>query len=456
MSVVNRLASRRRVLRGVMNGGAVTVALPFLDCFLNSNGTALAATGKDLPVVFGNWYWGCGLTPGRWEPAMVGKIEGDLPPEIATLEPFRDKLNVYSGMKVYLDGKPPRPHTSGRQACQSGHVIAGDGDGEMESVDSIISGVVGRRTRFRSLEVAGTGNPRDSVSRRSATVLNPSEADPAKLYSRVFGPEFVDPNAANFKPDPRTVAERSALTAVKEERDALMKDLGASDRQRLDEYFTSLRELEGRLDIELSKPAPLEACSVPEQVASFETSEKFYSGVEIDAVIERNKLFSRLLAHAVACDQTRVFNVSFNDSQSSLRKAGDTTTHHILTHEEAIDEEVGYQPRATWFFSPIIEGLATMAQELENIREGDGTLLDRTLMMASSETGFAKFHGTENLPLLSLGRAGGRIKTGIHVQAKGDAVTRVGLTMQQVMGVSTSSWGTGSMQTSKTISEILA
>ena len=456
MSAINRIATRRRVLRGIMGGSTVTVALPFLDCFLNSTGTALAATGQALPVVFGNWYWGCGLTSGRWEPAMTGKFSGPLSPEIASLEPYRDKLNIYSGMKVYLDGKPTRPHTSGRQACQSGHVPSGEGDGEHESLDSLISGVVGRRTRFRSLEVACTGNPRNSVSRRSTKVMNLSEGDPVSLYARVFGPEFVDPNAVDFKPDPRVMAERSALSAVKDERQALMKDIGATDRARLDEYFTSLRELETRLDIELSKPAPLESCSVPDAVASFAIDNRGYSGVEIDSVIERNKLFSKSLAHAVACDQTRVFNVSFSDSQSSLRKAGDTTTHHILTHGEAIDETLGYQPRATWFFTPIIEGFANMAQELAGISEGDGTLLDRSLVFASSESGLAKIHGLENLPMFTLGGAGGRINTGLHLQPKGDAVTRVGLTLQQVMGVSTSSWGTGSMKTSKVFTEVLA
>ena len=190
-------------------------------------------------------------------------------------------------------------------------------------------------------------------------------------------------------------------------------------------------------------------------MASFEIDNRGYSGVEIDSVIERNKLFSRLLAHAVACDQTRVFNVSFSDSQSSLRHAGDTTTHHILTHEEAIDEELGYQPRATSFFGPIIEGFALMAQELANIREGEGTLLDRSLVLASSESGLAKIHGVENLPLFTLGGAGGRIRTGMHLQPKGDAVTRVGLTLQQVMGVSTSSWGTGSMETTKAFNEVI-
>ena len=72
MSVAKSLAGRRRVLRGMVNGAIVSVGLPYLDCFLDSTGTALAATGKELPLCFGTWFWGCGLTPGRWEPKTVG------------------------------------------------------------------------------------------------------------------------------------------------------------------------------------------------------------------------------------------------------------------------------------------------------------------------------------------------------------------------------------------------
>lgn len=452
MSASDRLATRRRVLKGMMAGGAVTVGLPLLDCFLDTNGTAMAATGAQVPTVFGTWFWGCGLTPGRWEPAKVG-AGFDMMPEIKPLEPYKKHLNVFSGMKAYLDGKPPRPHQSGRQSAFSGDVPA-DGK-ELASIDSLVSDVIGTRTRFRSLEVACTGNPRDTISRRSATVSNSSEGSAAHFYARVFGPEFKDPNSGDFKPDPRAMAEKSALSAVKDERLALMKTLGNADKQRLDEYFTSLRELENRLDIELTKPAPVAACSTPTDPGKTAGENgAYYSGVDIDGVIENNKLFSRIMAHALACDQTHVFNISFSDAQSSLRKAGDTTTHHILTHEEAIDEKLGYQPRATWFTTTIMAGLAETAKALASIREGDRTLLDRTLLFASSDGGFAKIHSTENIPMFTLGGANGRMKTGMHIQAKGDAVTRVGLTLQQVMGVSASSWGTMSMQTSKPFTEV--
>ena len=105
---VNAIArlSRRRVLQGMLGGTAVTVGLPFLDCFLDSNGVALAATGTALPVCFGTWYYGCGLNPGRWEPKTEGP-NYEFGVELQPLTPFRHKLNVYSQMSALLDGRPP-------------------------------------------------------------------------------------------------------------------------------------------------------------------------------------------------------------------------------------------------------------------------------------------------------------------------------------------------------------
>jgi hypothetical protein len=96
-----------------------------------------------------------------------------------------------------------------------------------------------------------------------------------------------------------------------------------------------------------------------------------------------------------------------------------------------------------------------LVKALDGIREGDGTLLDRTLVFGLSETGFAKVHSLENIPMFTAGSGGGRVRTGVHVSAKGDPGSRVGLTMQQAMGVPVTTWGTDSLQTSKAISEIL-
>jgi hypothetical protein len=218
----------------------------------------------------------------------------------------------------------------------------------------------------------------------------------------------------------------------------------------LDEYFTSLRSMEQQLDLQLQKPAPLEACSVPTKPADATP------GVLIDDALTNHKLFMGLVAHALACGQTRVFNVVLSAAASGLRRAGSSNTFHTYTHEEAADPTLGYQPNVAWFQERSAEAFLTMAQTLESIREGDRTLLDRTVVMYTTDVGYAKLHTSENIPMLTVGGAGGRIKTGLHVAAPGDTMARLGLTLQQALGVPVSSWGSEGNLTSRAFSEVLA
>jgi hypothetical protein len=444
--------SRRRVLRGMLGGTAVTVGLPFLDAFLDANGTARAATGVPLPVCFGTWFYGCGLNPGRWEPRTVGPAY-EFGVELEPLAPFRDQLNVYSRMSALLDGRPPAAHTVAIAV-----LMQGTAPPTLEhpmnpgpSFDTVIADTVGAHTRFRSLEVACTGNPNSSLSKRSGDTRNPAEISPAALYGRIFGPEFRDPNAANFTPDPVMMARRSVLAGVTEQAGRLRRQLGASDRAHLDQYFTSLRELEQQLALQLQRPAPLAACT------RSEAPPQTPIGTEVEEVTLNHRLFARILAHALACDQTRVFNLVLTDGLSQLRFAGEANTHHLFTHEDPIDARLGYQPNVAKFF-PIIWGMfGTMLRELANFREGDRSLLDRMLLLNYTDSGYAKNHTTDNIPLLTAGSAGGRVRTGLHYAApQADPVTRLSLTVQKVMGVPLSTYGTESNQTSKLITEVLA
>lgn len=439
-------AGRREVLRGMLGGAAVTLGVPFLDCFLNANGSALAASGAALPSCFGTWFWSCGLNPSRWEPRVVGP-KYDMAVELAALTSFKDRINVYSGMQAFLDGRPAGVHTTGPQIALTGGIPRGPAT---PSIDTLIADVIGTKTRFRSLEVNCCGSP-SSLSQRGGSIVNPSEPSPLALYTRLFGPDFKDPNGGDFSPDPRLMVKRSVLSAVAEQRDALMKQVGAADRARLDQYFTSLRELENKLDVELQRPAPLSACAVPGKLEREATP-----GTVVDDALSNHKLFAEMIAHAIACGQTRVFNVIFAPPFSPLRRAGDSMTLHLYTHEEAIDPKLGYQPTAASILMQCVEGMRTLLTALDGIREGDGTVLDRCLVFFHTDHGYAKFHSLDNMPMMTAGSAAGRMKTGIHVQAKGDAITRVGLTMQQALGVPINSWGSDSNQTSRTIGEVLA
>jgi hypothetical protein len=146
----------------------------------------------------------------------------------------------------------------------------------------------------------------------------------------------------------------------------------------------------------------------------------------------------------------------FSDRISGLRQAGSSSQHHQLTHDEALDPAIGYQPEATEFVFVAMEAWADFLERLAAIPEGDGTLLDNCLVFGHSDVSFAKVHGITGIPMMIAGRAGGAVKPGVHVRGTTSPTTRVGLTIQQVMGLNTESWGTRSMEATQPVSEILA
>jgi hypothetical protein len=255
---------RRTLLRGALAGGVVTMGIPLLDCFLNEHGTALAQ-GAPLPVRFGAWMWGCGMNPARWTPATEGS-GFELPIELRALDrdlagggKLRDQMSILSGFDVKLDGRPNFPHTAGLMGTLTGSLPLEDYTVPAPTLDTIIAAEVGGLTRFRSIEMSCTGNPNQSYSFGSQGVANAPEISPGALYTRVFGPEFADPNAGPFTPDPRLMLRQSVLSVVKEDRDRLLQRVGAHDRQRLDQYFTSVRQLEQQIDVLLAGPPDLES-----------------------------------------------------------------------------------------------------------------------------------------------------------------------------------------------------
>jgi hypothetical protein len=145
----------------------------------------------------------------------------------------------------------------------------------------------------------------------------------------------------------------------------------------------------------------------------------------------------------------------YSDWFSSLRKQGSAETEHGTTHNESNDEKLGYQVEVSWFVEQAMNGWSTFVQTLDSIPEGKGTLLDNTIVFAHSDVQFARGHTIDGIPMMTAGSGGGRLKTGLHIAGNGEVVTRLGLTLQQVMKVPVDRWGTGTMQTSKPISEIV-
>ena len=443
---MSRSIGRRTVLRGMLGGAAVSLGLPLLDCFLNGNGTALAQ-GAPLPLRFGTWFWGCGMNPDRWVPGSEG-ADFALPPELEALAGVRDQVSVLSGFNVVLDGRPNLPHWTGVMATLTGSVPSVEPEVPAPTLDVLISARVGGATRFRSLEMAATGVPGQSYSRASQSIVNASSVSPLELFMRLFGPDFVLPGGGG-QPDPRTVLRQSILSAVREDAQRLETRLGSHDRLRLDQYFTALRQLENQIERSLDPP-DLAACRRPRRPAGEEL------GTDLERAAATHALLTELLVFALLCDQTRVFNMLFSWGTSELRHAGAETAHHQYTHDEVVDPLLGYQPQATSFVLASMAAWAGFVERLAATPEGDGTLLDNCLVLAHSESSFAKSHQVTTLPVMIAGRAGGRLRPGVHVRGNGDPVTRIGLTVQQVMGLPAASWGSRSLEATQPVGAILA
>jgi len=170
----------------------------------------------------------------------------------------------------------------------------------------------------------------------------------------------------------------------------------------------------------------------------------------------RHDLFCALFTHALACDQTRVVNVAMSQGMTRFRREGDATGHHSYTHEEPVDEKLGYQVKCSWFQQFYFQHLYNFAAMLDSVKEGDKSLLDRMILLAYTDHGAPRLHSVVNYPFITFGSANGRMKTGMHFPTPGDTAARVTFTIQQAMGVPVSSWGAGSNHVTSPISGVLA
>ncbi|HEY6308371.1 MAG TPA: DUF1552 domain-containing protein [Candidatus Angelobacter sp.] len=446
--------NRRSFLRGMLQGTAVCVSVPILDRFLNGNGTVYA-DGARLPVRFGTYFWGLGLTDTptggtRWVPSKTG-YGYEIMPELESLKPVKDKVSVFSGFRAIGDGRPNLVHWSGHASILSGVAPGMSGRFEAPSFDTKIADAIGSSTRFKVIDVdASMSRQPVSYSTPTGVTFAMPETTPLALYTRLFGAGFQDPNSDSWKPDPSIMLRQSVLSAIKDQRQALMAGVGKSDQIKLDQYFTSVREMENELAIQLQKPEKCEACVAP--TAPKETPRS----ASVDSVRANTKAMAKLLALGLACNQTRVFNFVHTAGISETYVAGESKIYHQITHDEPTDAKLGYQPETSMLAGMVMQAFGDFLVELEAVKEGSGTLLDNSLIMAFSDTGYAKIHSIENIPMFLAGKAGGRHKAGQHIHATGESVTRVSLTAQQLIGAPVGEFGSASMRTTRPITEVIA
>lgn len=424
--------SRRTVLRGLLGGAAVGVALPTLDWFLNDSGTAYA-DGTTLPRRFGVFFWGNGVLPERWVPAATG--EGDawqLSDQLAPLAAVKDKITVVSGMRVQTGNE--LAHASGAAGILSGSSLQITGDSStfaLPSIDQVMAAKLGGDTRFRSLEIAAQEGAHGE-SHTGPNSRNPPEWSPLALYERIFGSGFTAPGDEPII-DPRVGLRRSVLDAVMADATRLRGRVGAADRARLDQHFEGIRDLERRLQKLQEDPPSLASCAKPD--------EPLPAYPPIDGrpqLAEINRALSDLMVMALACDQTRIFSYWFSDSVNNiLFFPGATSGHHRLTHDEP-----GDQPQVHQIVVQIMEAFGYLLERMASVPEGDGTLLDNCAVLATTDCSYARQHLLEDFPIVIAGSACGYLKTGVHYRAPSpDNASKVLLTLLRAMGISLGEFG---------------
>ena len=437
--------SRRAVLRGFARGSAVAVALPPLQAMFNAGGTAYACDGV-LPVRFLLWFWGNGNLPDQWIPTTTG--DGDawaLSHQLAPLAAYKHKLCVPTGLDCKLDNTSP--HGSGlagiltavpRIESGSDSVLGGP------TIDQVIAQGIGGDTIYRSIQTAASNTSGESWNGPNSR--NPAETDPYAFYARMFGDTFVEPGE-DGEVDPRLGLRRSVLDAVMDDIDALNARVGAEDRLRLEQHLTGVRELELRLARLEEDPPDLESCSRPDEPTGD------FGDIDGRAQVRlRNQVMSELIAMSFACDQTRVGAHFVTNPVSDVLFPDTTSGHHDLTHNEG-----GDQPQVDAITVQLMECFADTIGILDAIPEGDGTLLDNMVAFATSEVSLGQVHSIEDMPIVLAGSACGYFKQDHHYRSlSGENVTKLLISLQQAVGMSTVDFGGGAAAASGGLSDLEA
>lgn len=423
-SIVGRTSSpipRRTFLRGA----GVALALPLLDCMR-------PAIAKDVPsttiprrmLLISN---NLGVLPKPFFPQDVGP-DYQLSPYLNELADFRRDFTVFSGLS--------HPGVIGGHSTENCFLTGARGPTRSGfrnqiSLDQFAAEKLGQLTRFSTLNLGvNIDKANRSLSWTRDGVLLPAEDSPPALFQKMF----VQGDSTTVARQLRRLEERgSILDTLLDETRQFSRSLGRDDQARLDQYFTSVREIEGRLQLARdweTRPKPTPTQPPP---ADIQDKKRF---------IEKFRLMLSMAQLALETDSTRIVTLMVDAFATPAFKLNDTTNttedyHNLSHHGQAPDkvkqlEDVDHQQMVL---------LRDLLKNLAERREGDHRLLDRTMVLYGSNMGDANTHDNTNLPILLAGGAeGGRLKHGQHLAFARDQNTPLSnlyVTMLQQLGVET-------------------
>jgi hypothetical protein len=410
---MSKQISRRTILRGM----GTTLALPLLEAMAPS---VLLADGgrKAAPNRMAFLYVPNGKHMPDWSPLQID-ADYELPWIVEPLAPFKSEMTMFSGLAQ--DGARAHGDGGGDHARALSSFLTGThphktGGTDLRagiSVDQVAAKKVGRQTKFASLELGCEQSARSgscdtgyscaystNISWRSETTPAAKEINPRLVFERLFG--AGDPNESRESRALREHHRKSILDFVLDDAKQLRGKLGKRDQQKIDEYLSSVRELEERLArVEGIIASPPDGFTKPQ-------------GIPEDYA-EHIRLMCDLIALAFQADLTRVvtFVLADESSNRSYKFLDVPEGHHELSHHGGSFEKQAKIRKINRFH---VEQLAYFLGKLKETQDGERSLLDNSMILYGSGIADGDRHNHDNLPVLLAGRAGGTIKTGRHVR----------------------------------------
>ena len=427
MIVTKKALPRRTFLRGL----GTTLALPLLDAMIPSL-TAVAETAANPARLrrLGYVYMPMGCDDTRW--ALSGDTLDELSPTLSPLAPVRQQVTAISNLE--LRNAYPGTHAtsnSGFLSCARAKRTESTDYYLGTTVDQIAARHLGRETQLPSLEMSmdlmSTVGQCDNgyacvyqnnLSWSSPTTPLPSEAHPRIVFESLFGD--------GGSPSDRRAALRkraSLLDSVTEEIHRLQRELGPSDRRKVEEYLDSVREVERRIGRAESTAAdnPLPDLDRPVGVPA--------------SYADHARLMFDLQVLALQGDVTRVitFQLARETSNRTYPEIGVSDPHHPLTHHGNDPDKIAKVAKINHFHVSLF---AEFLQKLQSTTEGDGSLLDHSLYLYGSGMGNPNVHDHANLPILVAGGAAGKMRGGRHLKfGQATPLANLHLTLLDKVGV---------------------
>jgi hypothetical protein len=393
--------SRRTVLRGA---GGVAVGLPFLEAMFPRRARAAV-----LPRRLLIWFTGNGTIPGRWG-ASGSQTSFTLAPILAPLQDYKSDIVVVGGLT--LQGSGGDGHTDGMGGNLTGMPLKPGGIGSFgtgTSIDQYLAQKVKAANPAMLGSIETSVGPRGGSTWGRLSYLNsvpvPSESSPAKVFDRLFS-GFTPGGAATDATQAAQLAalrdqRRSLLDRVTADYATLSRRLGGADRQRLESHLAAIRELELTVTAVAATTSAGAACkpAMPPTGTDYPTLG--------NAMVD-------LIVMAFVCDRVRVASIMWEGAADArtMPWIGETAQHHAACHNGQNDQ---VEKILVWF----TQQFAALIGKMKSIKEGTGTLLDSSLVFATSEQADGHSHSWKNMPYVLAGSAGGAIRTGRYMSYPG-------------------------------------